>query len=267
MAVYDQLELKMMTKKLKYRKNELLAEQTSLQQQISELSAIYASAKQGVNALGVDDEIRMFEGDDTIVLDKKFLVADRKLEVQILSQEIKISLPKLEQDAVYWEQQMHGIEKQTQKASAGIAKLPVHLTKTTAELEEVFEFLTEQKQALTATIKAENEKKMRKLKNAKIDVNKLRSQITAMVEQQSLVKQSTNRLHAAVLSEETRLQILRKEYDTLEAAYGQLMRNRAETDRAEADPKDSGNRPMSSSGSRSTYLEEKHGSGDRDADL
>lgn len=268
MAVYDQLELKAMTKKLKARMSELLAEQSSLQQQISELASTYASAKQNVNSLGVDDEIRMFEGDDTVVLDKKFLEADQKLEVQILNQEIKACLPKLEHDAVFWEQQMHGIEKQTQKAAAGVAKLPSHLTKTTEELEQLFHSLTERKQELTASIKSENDRKMQRLKNTKIDVNKLRTQITAVVEQQTLVQQSTNRLRGAVLSEETRLQILRKEYDTLEAAYGQMMRNAAETDGpdAQAEVKDR-NQDLSRSASRSAYLEDKHGELERGAKM
>jgi len=257
MAVYDQLELKSMTRKLKSKKNELLAEQSLLQQQISELAATHAAAKQGVNALGVDDEIRMFEGDDTIVLDKKFLEADKKLEVQILNQEIKACLTKLEHDAVYWEQQMHGIEKQTQKAADSVAKLPSHLTKSTEELELLFQSLADQKQAIAAAIRDENDKKMRKLKNAKIDVNKLRTQITAVVEQQSLVQQSTNRLRSAVLSEETRLQILRKEYDTLNAAYGQMMRN-AETEGVDTAAADSKGISLSRSASRSAYLEEKH---------
>lgn len=258
--VYDAVELRMMIKKLKARKSELLSESVGLKQQLNDLSLTYANARQNVNALGVDDEIRMFEGDDTVVLDKKFLAADRKLDVQILNQEIKAVLPRLEQDAVRWEQQMHGFEKQSQSAAAGVAQIPSHLTKPTAELEEMLTALTEQKAKLIASVKLENERKTQQLKSAKIDVHKLRTQITAMVEQHSLVQQSVNRLRSAVLSEETRLEILRKEHDTLNKAYAQMTQGSSSPSRpatasgkpsvAESPLRQQSSQPQSQSGSR-----------------
>lgn len=152
-VVYDSLELKSMIKKLKMNKNELLSEQQSLQKELNILSSEYLIKKQNVISLEIDDEIKLFESDDTITLDKKFYDLEKKLELQILNPEIKLLLPKLEQDAIYWEQQMYEIEKQTKKAIDNVSQLPIHLTKSTKELEEYYNILLDKKQKLHSKIK------------------------------------------------------------------------------------------------------------------
>ena len=125
LPVYDIDELKSLMRKMRSRKQELTLESTELTQQLESLATQYANAKYEENALGVDDEI------------------------QILNQDIKQALPKLEQDALYWEQQMHGLEKESKNAAGSIAVLPSNLTKSTAELEQLFLELTEKKNKLT----------------------------------------------------------------------------------------------------------------------
>ena len=56
-------------------------------------------------------------------------------------------------------------------------------------------------------------------------INKLRSQVTAIIEQHSLVQSSVNRLHTAVLSEDTRMSILQREYNNLTKSYEQMLKN------------------------------------------
>ena len=78
---------------------------------------------------------------------------------------------------------------------------------------------------MVAQIKYENEVKVAALKAVKMDINKLRMQITAIIEQQSLVQQSINRLHTATITEDIRNEVLQKEYDGLSQAYEQLLKN------------------------------------------
>lgn len=76
-----------------------------------------------------------------------------------------------------------------------------------------------------ASIKYKQDAKVQELKSTKMHINKLRSQITAIIDQHSLVQQSINRLHTAVLAEDTRAGILRREYDSLCKSYEQMLKN------------------------------------------
>ena len=86
----------------------------------------------------------------------------------------------------------------------------------------------------------DGERKNKQLKSTKIEINKLRSQITQVVEQHSLVQQSMNRLHTAVISEESRIDICQTEYDTLSKTFDQMIKNSAATEESKDDGRDEG---------------------------
>ena len=152
LPVYDEFELKALIKKAKQRKHEVQVESTSLAIQLKESQAKYESYKVWKRAADIDDEIKQLEMDDcSVALDKKFLEADRKLTIQILNADIKMSLPKLEQLALNWELKMHGYEKIVQKSRSEISVLPTNLLKSKAELLSELNSLTEEKSKLLST--------------------------------------------------------------------------------------------------------------------
>ena len=135
LPVYDEFELKSLIKKAKLRKQELQAESFTIAGQLEEIQTKYENYKIGRRAVEIDEEIKQLELDDcSVVFDKKFLEADKKLTLQIINCDIKISLPKLEQVALSWELKMHGFEKQVQKSEKEIACLPSGLLKSREEL-------------------------------------------------------------------------------------------------------------------------------------
>ncbi len=74
MEIYDSIQLKDMIRKLRLSKGALIDESVELKRKLDEAAAANANCKLNLNSLGVDDEIRQYEGDETIVLDKKFLI-------------------------------------------------------------------------------------------------------------------------------------------------------------------------------------------------
>ena len=153
LPVYDIDEFKDLIRKLKTRKNELIIESTNVNNQIQEISATYESATKELNILNVADEIRNETSDvanpnNSLILDKKFIEENKKLEISILNHEIKSVLPKLEQEAMIWEQKMHDIEKETLKTQEQMSQMPDQYTKTTAELEQIYSELIEEKAKL-----------------------------------------------------------------------------------------------------------------------
>lgn len=155
LPVYDIDEFKDLIRKLKIRKNELTTESASLNSKIEEAAATYESAKKELNVLNVADEIRNESAEiasNSLLLDKKFIEDNKKLEISILNHDIKLSLPKLEQEAIIWEQKMHDIEKETLKTQEQMSQMPEQLTKTTAELEQVYSELLEEKAKLSGKL-------------------------------------------------------------------------------------------------------------------
>ena len=149
---YDIPALREQIKLLKNKQADLQSESASIQQDIYELESKSVSLRSELNVLGAVDHVRIHENpnqiesdSDNVILDKKFIEANAKLEMKILISDIRSTLPTLEAEAIRWEEEIHNSSVVLKNEQVEYAKLPPNFTMTIDQINEEIIKLTKEK--------------------------------------------------------------------------------------------------------------------------
>ena len=126
----DVIALKDEIKRYKARSTDVEKENQRLSAELSDTTARNATLKTEFSILSCMEEIRFHDNvldaaeSGDIVFDKKFREANMKLEIQILNDEIRHVIPKLEQEATLNENAVKRLAKQQSELGEELAMFP-----------------------------------------------------------------------------------------------------------------------------------------------
>eukprot|EP01041_Mallomonas_annulata_P010771 gene10771-22496_t len=134
---YDTIELRDQIRKLKIHRGDLISESKLLEQEISTLEDRCSSLRSELNVLYPVDQVRVHEVppevDNVDISDKKFFEANMKLEIKIITADIRSSLPALEAEALMWEERVHKAGEFLKRSEDTLDRLPAVFKKNLDE--------------------------------------------------------------------------------------------------------------------------------------
>ena len=218
---YDILDLKDEIKKLKIRKTELIQERTTIQNEITVFDNLRNTLQQEQNILSPLDELRFVGDDDANVnvssdpnTDKRHAEMDRKLELQILNQEIRGALSSLEAEAIRCELQTHKLQVSAESSSYNFSKDSKNnlafLLKSKEEIEQDITNGINARQQLTQALNREVEARRQEKTALSADIGRIREEISLILDEQDIVKETTNKSLREVSTLQTRINMLTK---------------------------------------------------------
>lgn len=147
----DLIAIKDEIKRYKSRGNEIEKENKRIAAELSNVSARNATLKTEFGILSCMEEIRFHDNvldaaeAGEIVFDKKFREANMKLEIQILNDEIRHVIPKLEQEAAANEGAVKGLIKHQSEVNEELAMFPTQFLIGSEEAQRKIDILKKRK--------------------------------------------------------------------------------------------------------------------------
>jgi len=227
-SFYDSEELRKLIKDAKIQVIALEKDQESLESENAQYEEQCARLQQEFNILSALAEAQTLEaledagGDEgDVQQQKKWAEMERKLEVQILNQEIRAVLPKLDADALQAELSIHGLEKKaavvTQGQDTTTAVATSMFQKSLDELEEDMGRTVEERVKLRAKMALDADAK-RKEKTALVGkISILRDQLYSLIEERESLREANKNTSLGLHGEEARIQGLLDKHDHLKS--------------------------------------------------
>lgn len=218
---YDILDLKDEIKKLKIRRTELIQERTTIQNEITVFDALRTTLQQESNILSPLDELRFVGDDDTNTngsadpnTDKRHAEMDRKLELQILNSDIRAALAGLEAEAIRCELQTHKLQVSAEASSYNFSKDNINnltfLLKSKEEIEnDITNGITAREQ-LSQALSREVEARRQEKTALSADIGRIREEISLILDEQDILKETTNKSLREVTTLQSRINVLTK---------------------------------------------------------
>lgn len=218
---YDILDLKDEIKKLRIRKTELISERSIIQNEITVFDNLRNTLQQEQNILSPLDELRFVGDDDANVnvssdpnTDRRHAETDRKLELQILNSEIRAALGSLEAEAIRCELQTHKLQVSAESSSYNFSKDNKNnltfLLKSREEIEkDIINGMTARQQ-LSQALSREVEARRQEKTALSADIGRIREEISLVMDEQDILKETTNKSMREVTTIQTRLNMLTK---------------------------------------------------------
>ena len=133
MASNDDIVLKEQIKQLKLQQYNIKEEKMKLEKSIQESNMRCNALKMEANILAALDEVRFQDVEEPVssasvneeVMSRQFVERNLKLELEILNNELKHCLPKLEKDAIKYEEKSNEMNEKLQKYQKEINSLPI----------------------------------------------------------------------------------------------------------------------------------------------
>lgn len=226
----DDEALKKLVVDLKLQSLKLKEDQHALSEETAKYDASTSELKQKYNIIGAAAEISGWANDESNAVsgqpsltadDKKWIEANRKLETQILNQDIKSCLPKLESEALRYESNIFAIEKAALQAIEKQKELPNLLNKTSTELEDEMGVTIESRIKLKAEMARDADARRREKTSLINKVSKLREQLTLITDENEVVENATFHINLMLSAEETRIKTLMNEMDRIRSMFSQ----------------------------------------------
>ena len=219
----DEEALRKLVIDLRAEPQKLYGEGKSLDADIKDYESTSSSLKQQYNIIGAaadisgwDDQLNFdADGDPKDVTipeaDKKWLEANRKLEVKILNDEIRSVLGRLEKEALTYESNIFAIEKAALQAEEKQKLLPALLNKSSSELEEEMGLIIEKRLKVKTMMKRESESAQKEKLALLNRVSLLREQLCSLVDERESLKASCFGLSTTLATEQSRIEYLKQE--------------------------------------------------------
>lgn len=231
-SFYDAEELRKLIKDAKIQVIALEKDQEALENENAQYEEQCARLQQEFNILSALAEAQTLdalegggggsgkdEGDAQ--QQKKWAEMERKLEVQILNQEIRAVLPKLDADALRAELSIHGLEKKAAVATQGqdttTAVATSMFQKSLDELEDDMGRTVEERVKLRAKMALDADAK-RKEKTALVGkITMLRDQLYSLIEERESLREAAKNTSLGLHGEEARIQGLLDKHEHLKS--------------------------------------------------
>jgi hypothetical protein len=215
-----------------------------LDENIKAFETSSSALKQQYNIIGAAADISGWDNEDEfdsnahqdkeyieiVGSEKRWLEANRKLEVTILNDEIRGVLGQLEKEALAYESNIFAIEKEALLAAEKQKLLPALLNKSSSELEEEMGLIIEKRLKVKAMMKRESDQAYKEKVVLLNKVARLREQLCSLVDEREALKASYYGLHANLATEQSRVEFLkqemlkvRNEFDKYHGPYGWLV--------------------------------------------
>ena len=218
---YDILDLKDEIKKLKIRKTELINERLTIQKEITVYDNHRNTLQQEQNILTPLDELRFVGDDDANInvssdpnTDKRHAETDRKLELQILNCEIRAALNSLETEAIRCELQTHKLQVSAEASSYNFSKDNKNnltfLLKSKEEIENDITNGITARQQLSQALSREVEARRQEKTALSADIGRIREEISLVLDEQDILKETTDKSMREVNAIQTRINLLTK---------------------------------------------------------
>lgn len=237
----DEENLRKLVIDLRTESQRLLNEGEVLDADIKQGESASSALKQQYNIIGAAADISGWDsqlefnphGDaKNLVIpeaDKKWLEANRKLEVKILNDEIRSVLGRMEKEALTYESNIFAIEKAALQAQEKQKLLPALLNKSSSELEEEMGLIIEKRLKVKTMMKRESESAQKGKIGLLNKVSMLREQLCSLVDEREALKASCFGLTSSLATEESRIEYLKQEilkvrgeFDKYHGPYGWL---------------------------------------------
>ena len=153
--------------------------------------------------------------------DEKFLETDAKLEIRILSQDIRKALPLLEQQALSLESQLHASEQCAKTAMLAADCVPDAFKKSDEELQDELREVEKEISALSEAMEREVKDKSEERDRVERRVGRLKQELKMLIEERMLVQESKDMYELAYNIELQRNEIQKQHYDSLIGRLGQ----------------------------------------------
>jgi chromosome segregation ATPase len=202
---------------LKNKQLSLQIEQSSLEKETAEFEQSSSDLKQKYNIMGAAAEIHGWDVPDSSsaeesVEDKKWSEMNRKLEVQVLNEDIRKCLHKYEAEALKLEADIFAIEKAAKLSVEKQKELPPLLNKTATELEKEMGMTIESRIRLKARMQHDIEVMKREKAQKVHRVSALREQLALTADEHDVLQTATQELERQHAAEVARVDCLK---DTL----------------------------------------------------
>lgn len=236
----DLHDVKSEIKRMKGKKSQLDVDKRYLEEEIEKASAKMVGLKKELSVLKPMDEVRLFQdegvnegvGNTLFNVDGSITTGSKqakdirnfqlmcntmnaKLELQILNEEIRACLPKLEKEANMWEAQSQSTKKSASKSSKSHDKCESSLIKSAEETEQLIGEQLDIRFQLKAQIAKEVEMKKHLKNQITQEVATLRRSISKLLDTKDSITSSHGTYEAELMCEEARLKLLAQEHHQL----------------------------------------------------
>ncbi|KAJ1441739.1 hypothetical protein B484DRAFT_442623 [Ochromonadaceae sp. CCMP2298] len=212
-AIFDELDLKERIRKYRAARQHIDSERAQLEEEAEALEMRMASLRQEMNVLGsselVADDCTEESNPEAM---KRFRVWNDKLEMKILNQEMRLSLPHLERDAELWEGRSQGMQRATQKNAKDQTRFPSMVMRAAEEIEEHIGALVEERYTLKAQASAAVLAHKRDKAALCSDIAQLRRRLTIFGDEEGPLLGARTKLIAALQLETDRIKHIRMEH-------------------------------------------------------
>lgn len=220
---YDVEELRKLIKNVKMQCVALENEQRSLETENSKFEEQFSSLQKEYNILnaiveadtldGEENEANQDENNLGPIDHKKLAEADRKLELQILNQEIRAVLPKLEAEALKAELSMHSLEKHADSLTQGRpnsnkAVATSMFQKSLEELEEDMGATVEARVKLRARMALEADAKRKQKQSLIARISAARNELYSLLDNRESLREASKNTNLSLESENARIAYL-----------------------------------------------------------
>lgn len=217
----DVIAIKDEIKRYKARSAEFEKENKRISAELHDVTATNAKLKTELNILNCMEEIRFHDnvldaaeaGD--IKFDKKFKEANAKLEIQILNDEIRQVIPKLEQEAAANESAVKRLSRQHGEVADELSMFPRQFLIEREEAQRSIDLLKRQKADIEDRVANADKSNRQELASLRSHNDKLRVQIATTSEENIHVIAEGQRLKHQVIQEKARIDYLTSEIKTL----------------------------------------------------
>jgi hypothetical protein len=217
----DVIAIKDELKKYKARAIEVEKENKRLTAELHDTTTRNAKLKTEFNILGCMEEIRFHDnvldaaeaGD--IVFDKKFREANAKLEIQILNEEIRQVIPKLEAEAGANEAAVKRLTRQQAEVSEELNMFPTQYLIESDEAQRKIDLLHRRKIEIEDRVSNADKSNRHELQSLRSNNDKLRVQIATASEENIHTIAEGQRLKHQVIQEKARIDYLASEIKSL----------------------------------------------------
>lgn len=232
--LFDLHDVKDEIKKWKLKKSQLDEDKHFLNEEIEKANAKLSGLRHELNILKPIDEVRLFQDEGSGVGNTLFDIDTRnggsrnakdirnfqlncntmnaKLEMQIINEEIRAVLPKLEAEVALWENSAKDSKKSASKSGKSHDQLVSNLIKPVAEIEQLIGEQLDVRFQLKAQIAKDLEMKKHAKNQVVQEVAGLRRSISQLLDAKESLTNSAPEYLAELLCEEERVLLLTQEH-------------------------------------------------------
>ena len=218
----DVENLRKQIRDLTARSTELASEKRSMNAEIDQFEASNKALKQELNIIGAVADLRyatlvdaLNDEDVNIKTNNNFEIENRKLETQILNQEIRASIPSLEQKAVYCESEIFVKQKAAANAVKVQQQIPAIFLSSLEELEDQVGEAIEARLKLKAAMSRDSDSKRKEKAVLVSEVARLREQLTSLADERETLRVMGLRTRISLNAEEMRISVLENQQKKL----------------------------------------------------